>query len=133
MSPLVKVKKFTFDETDSVSMVGEISAEAVIENGGPQSHTWKISKGVIDSEKKKYDRRDEAITQDDLKERRKAQNRKSTQATSEGRKEQTRLMADLNIAGCIQEHSLIRRAHFLDKEIEKASKRLKQMRAGRKK
>lgn len=97
--------------------------ETILRQGGPSKLVKARQELAKQVEKRKYD----AVLYKhcgDARAKRRAQNRKSSKSTSEGRKAQTRTMEEISTVGAIQEHSLLVVNAHLEREISYAEKEL---------
>lgn len=119
---------YTFDQASSVIRVGQLSTESVLCSGGPLQLARAHQEVAKKSEKAKYDARENARKIDPTAKRR-AQNRKSSKSSSEGRKAQIKALEQMNAAAQIQEFSLFSVRLQLERDILCAERELKRIRA----
>lgn len=111
-----------------MTRVGSISSELVVQTGGPIEHAMICGEVAKKCEKRRYDAKASPSGNQNSKSRRRAQNRKSSKSTSEGRKTHTAAMVELNFAVTVQDYSLTRTMGILDEQIKKAELELDQLR-----
>lgn len=116
--------KYSFDETGAVVDFEGINCESISRSGGPVQHAKAHREKVVRDQKKMHDSIPSSHSPDDLSARRRKQNRKSTNSTTRGRREQTRLMEQLNTAVVVQTHSLERVQEKLNKQIAQEEQKL---------
>lgn len=118
MKQSANMKKFSFDETSSISKVGTLSLEDVRNAGGPIDYSLMRSQRAKRVEKEKPDSKGEVISKMDLKARKRSLNRKASKTIMEGRRAHDHALEEINVAVSTHIHSLERTEHELDKSIQ---------------